>query len=104
MKVLIADDDPVWRKLLTQNVKKWGYEVIEAEDGRQAWNMIQEHRAPRIALLDEVDTRVGATMSQRTRISKVDKAKAIAGILDSLYPKPPIPLKPHRNLIGIQFL
>jgi serine/threonine-protein kinase len=52
MKVLIADDDPVWRKLLTQNVKKWGYEVIEAEDGRQAWNMIQEHRAPRIALLD----------------------------------------------------
>ena len=52
MKVLIADDDPVWRKLLTQNVQKWGFEVIEAEDGQQAWNMLQEHRAPRIAILD----------------------------------------------------
>jgi serine/threonine-protein kinase len=52
MKVLIADDDPVWRKLLTQNVQKWGYEVVEAEDGQKAWNILQEHRAPRIAILD----------------------------------------------------
>jgi serine/threonine protein kinase len=52
MKVLIADDDPMWRKLLAQNVQKWGYEVVEAEDGQQAWNILQEHRAPRIAILD----------------------------------------------------
>ena len=52
MKVLIADDDPMWRKLLTQNVEKWGYKVVTAENGQQAWNIIQEHRAPRIAILD----------------------------------------------------
>ncbi|KPK38773.1 MAG: hypothetical protein AMJ65_12400, partial [Phycisphaerae bacterium SG8_4] len=52
MKVLIADDDPVWRALLKQNVCKWGFEVITAEDGQQAWNILQEHGAPRVAILD----------------------------------------------------
>ncbi|MBL7188685.1 MAG: protein kinase [Phycisphaerae bacterium] len=52
MKVLIADDDPMWRALLEQNVKKWGFEVITAQDGRQAWNILQEHGAPRVAILD----------------------------------------------------
>ena len=52
MKVLIADDDPMWRKLLIQNVQKWGYEVVSAKDGQQAWNMLQEHGAPRVAILD----------------------------------------------------
>ncbi|MHC4566222.1 MAG: protein kinase domain-containing protein, partial [Planctomycetota bacterium] len=52
MKVLIADDDPMWRVLLKQNVNKWGFEVITAEDGRQAWNILQEHEGPRVAILD----------------------------------------------------
>ncbi|MHC4144710.1 MAG: protein kinase domain-containing protein [Planctomycetota bacterium] len=52
MKVLIADDDPMWRKLLSQNVQKWGYEVATAEDGQQAWDILQERGAPRVAILD----------------------------------------------------
>lgn len=52
MKVLIADDDPLWRKLLDQNVRRWGYEVVTAEDGQQAWRILQEKAAPRVALLD----------------------------------------------------
>ncbi|MHC4170188.1 MAG: response regulator, partial [Planctomycetota bacterium] len=52
MKVLIADDDPMWRVLLKQNVNKWGFEVITAEDGRQAWDILQGHEAPRVAILD----------------------------------------------------
>ncbi|MHC4229850.1 MAG: protein kinase domain-containing protein [Planctomycetota bacterium] len=52
MKVLIADDDPMWRKLLSQNVQQWGYEVATAEDGQQAWDILQERGAPRVAILD----------------------------------------------------
>jgi len=52
MKVLIADDDPIWRVLLKQNVQKWGFEVIVAENGRQAWDILQKHEAPRVAILD----------------------------------------------------
>lgn len=70
MKVLIADDDPIWRALLTQNVRNWGFEVTAAEDGLQAWNVLQEHEAPRIAILDwqmpELD---GVEICRRIRCS-----------------------------------
>jgi serine/threonine protein kinase len=52
MKVLVADDDALWRKLLDQNIRRWGYEVVTAENGRQAWKILQENAAPRIAILD----------------------------------------------------
>jgi serine/threonine protein kinase len=52
MKVLVADDDAVWRKLLDENIRRWGYEVVTAEDGQQAWRILQENTAPRIAILD----------------------------------------------------
>jgi serine/threonine-protein kinase len=52
MKVLIADDDSLWRAVLSQNVNKWGYEVVTAEDGGQAWDILQQRGAPRVAILD----------------------------------------------------
>jgi serine/threonine protein kinase len=52
MKVLIADDDPLWRKVLEQNILSWGYEVVTADDGAQAWRLLQAKGAPRIAILD----------------------------------------------------
>jgi len=52
MKVLVADDDPMWRTLLDQNIRRWGYEVVTAEDGQQAWRILQENAAPRVAILD----------------------------------------------------
>lgn len=41
MKVLIADDDPVSRILLQSFLEKWGYEVVAARDGEEAWNLFQ---------------------------------------------------------------
>ncbi len=52
MKVLVADDDALWRTLLDQNIRRWGYEVVTAEDGQQVWKILQEKTAPRIAILD----------------------------------------------------
>lgn len=52
MKVLVADDDPVWRKLLARRLEQWGYEVVTAEDGEQAWSAIRMHHGPRIAIVD----------------------------------------------------
>lgn len=42
MKVLIADDDPVSRRLLQSDLLKWGYEVTVASDGTEAWRLFQE--------------------------------------------------------------
>ena len=52
MKVLIAEDNPIWRQMLKQNVSNWGYEPVVAEDGKEAWKILQLPDAPRLAVLD----------------------------------------------------
>jgi diguanylate cyclase (GGDEF)-like protein len=52
MKILIADDDPVSSRLLDRLLVKWGYEVIAAHDGAEAWEVLKAENAPRVALLD----------------------------------------------------
>jgi CheY-like chemotaxis protein len=49
--VLIADDDPDLRMLVTTILERQGYGVIEACDGQQAVEMIRG-RSPGLALLD----------------------------------------------------
>jgi two-component system, NtrC family, sensor kinase len=41
MKVLIADDDSVSRKLLQSYLQKWGCEVSVARDGAEAWSCFE---------------------------------------------------------------
>jgi len=52
MKVLVADDEPVNRRLLEILLSKWGYEVSVAADGKEAWRHLQGAACPRIAILD----------------------------------------------------
>lgn len=54
MRVLIADDSIVSRHLLDATLRKWGYEVVVANDGLEAWNALKQADAPRIAILDWV--------------------------------------------------
>jgi diguanylate cyclase (GGDEF)-like protein len=73
VRILIADDDPVSCRLLDRLLHKWGYDVIAAHSGTEAWEVLQADRAPRVALLDwmmpgldglEVCRRVRARTSQ----------------------------------------
>ncbi len=48
--VLVAEDDPAVRELITDILKKYGYQVIAAADGEEAVRLFQEH-AERIDLL-----------------------------------------------------
>ena len=52
MKILIADDDPLSRRLLEKTLERVGYEVICVPDGRQAVKGLSATDAPRLALLD----------------------------------------------------
>jgi two-component system cell cycle response regulator len=54
MKMLVADDDAVWRRMIQAMVQEWGDEVVAAEDGRQAWNLLQAADRPQLAILDWV--------------------------------------------------
>lgn len=40
-RILVADDDPVIRRLLTSIVEKEGYTAVAVEDGREAYRILQ---------------------------------------------------------------
>jgi phosphoserine phosphatase RsbU/P len=52
VKVLIAEDDMVSRRLLEATLVKWGYEVVVTCDGTAAWDVLQSADAPPLAILD----------------------------------------------------
>ena len=51
-KILVADDDPVTRKMLQCILEKNGYEVIAAEDGVQTWDILTNESDVRLAVVD----------------------------------------------------
>lgn len=58
MKILIADDSLVMRRLLRASLEKWDYEVIEAENGVVAWELFQGADVPLVLsdwLMPEMD-------------------------------------------------
>lgn len=52
MKILVAEDDPVSRRLLEVTLSKWGYEVIACADGQAAWEVLKAPDAPQLVILD----------------------------------------------------
>lgn len=52
MRVLVADDDSISRMVLRNLLAKWGYEPVEAQDGIQAWEILQAEDSPRLVLAD----------------------------------------------------
>jgi len=51
-RILIAEDDPVSRRVLQAFLAKWDFEVISAEDGEEAARILAAEDAPRLAILD----------------------------------------------------
>ncbi len=54
MRILIADDSIVSRHLLDATLRKWGYEVVVASDGVEAWSALGAEDSPKLAILDWV--------------------------------------------------
>jgi DNA-binding response OmpR family regulator len=52
MRILIAEDDPVSRRLLQAALVKWGYEVVVTTNGKEAWETLQQPGAPSLLVLD----------------------------------------------------
>ncbi len=52
MRVLIADDNATSRIMLRGALLQWGYEVVVAENGAQAWDILADSNPPPLAILD----------------------------------------------------
>lgn len=52
VKILIAEDDEVSRRMLQVFLLRWGYEVVIARDGAEAWRVLESADAPKLAIMD----------------------------------------------------
>ncbi|MHC5025465.1 MAG: response regulator [Planctomycetota bacterium] len=52
MRVLIAEDDPVSRRVLEATLQRWTYDVIVTEDGAAALEALQTDDPPHLLVLD----------------------------------------------------
>jgi PAS domain S-box-containing protein len=51
MRVLLAEDDMTTRIVLEKHLRDWGYDVLTAENGSEAWEIIRTQQ-PQIVLID----------------------------------------------------
>jgi diguanylate cyclase (GGDEF)-like protein len=94
MRILIAEDDFTSRTMLAAVLRKGGHEIVEANNGAEAWLAMQQPDAPKMAIIDwmmpEMD---GLELVYRVRglptdqppylimlTSKGEKADIIAGL------------------------
>ena len=65
--VLIADDEPSLRLLVSATIVSDEYDVVEAVDGDEAWELLRRYR-PTVALLDvQMPGRTGLDLTHAIR-------------------------------------
>jgi len=68
MQVLVVDDSAVYRKLVSDHLRAWGFSVTVAEDGSQASAVLERADSPKLVLLDWVLPDIeGIELCQRIR-------------------------------------
>ncbi len=51
LKILIAEDNVILNRNLSRNISNWGYDVVTAQNGSDAWNYILKENI-RLAIID----------------------------------------------------
>src|SRR5882762_8379017 len=54
MQALVVDDSAVYRKLIGDHLRSWGFGVTLAETGSEAWRILEQPDSPKLVLLDWV--------------------------------------------------
>lgn len=52
MKIMLAEDDQLSRRILESQLRRWDFEVLTAADGIEADRLLSEPEAPRLAIID----------------------------------------------------
>jgi sigma-B regulation protein RsbU (phosphoserine phosphatase) len=68
VRILVADDQLLWRTCLSDALTAWGYEVVSAADGEEAWGRLCEDPDVGILVTDWVMPRLtGPELCRRVR-------------------------------------
>lgn len=61
LHVLVAEDDPMFRRILQSWLQGWGHEVLLAENGARAWSILQQEHPPELLILDWIMPEIDGT-------------------------------------------
>jgi diguanylate cyclase (GGDEF)-like protein len=76
--ILVAEDDPIFRRLLQSRLERWGYRVTTVEDGAQAWELLRQPAAPDLLILDWLMPGIdGIELCRRIRAMQRDRYQYI---------------------------
>jgi PAS domain S-box-containing protein len=68
MRILIAEDDRIFQRLLHKVLLNWGYEPEVVDDGEKAWRLLAASGGPQLAILDWMMPRAdGLEVCRRVR-------------------------------------
>ncbi len=67
MKIIVAEDEPVSRKMLGRSLEKLGYQVVSCENGQEAWRVYRRGDARFIVSDLEMPRMDGITLCRRIR-------------------------------------
>lgn len=71
MKILLADDDEISRKIIASFLSRFGYESLMVQNGAEAWEVLQTPAAPPLAICDWMMPRMtGPEVCARLRAIK----------------------------------
>ncbi len=71
MKILLADDDEISRKIIASFLGRFGYEALMVQNGAEAWEVLQSPSAPTLAICDWMMPRMtGPEVCARLRAIK----------------------------------
>jgi diguanylate cyclase (GGDEF)-like protein len=72
--ILVAEDDPLFLRLLQARLQGWGFRVITAKDGTEAWQLLQDSNTPDLLILDWIMPGVdGIELCRRIRAVQKDR-------------------------------
>jgi diguanylate cyclase (GGDEF)-like protein len=70
MEILVVEDSPIYRQLLTSHLQDWGFPLKIAENGSEAWTLLQRPDCPKLVLLDWVLPDIeGVELCRRIRLA-----------------------------------
>lgn len=53
-RVLVVDDSPIYRRLISAHLREWGFDVTLANNGVEGWNILNRTGCPTLVLTDWV--------------------------------------------------
>ena len=70
MEILVVEDSPVYRQLVTSYLQEWDFAFKVAKNGTEAWTLLQRPDCPKLVLLDWVLPDIdGVELCRRIRLA-----------------------------------